>query len=225
VLRGIGRRRSGTPGSTLFGAFAGDIEPLAAFPEAFAADAQPLRELCFRALILIFGNKFDEIVFEADVGFRVGDGLAGQFGAYVDCEQGGRDLAVSGQNNRPFDRVLHFPDVARPSVAFYGIQSIIRQDGLWAAQFASAAAKKMLGEQLDVRATLAQWWWHQGHDIQAIVKILPKAPGFNQRLQLARAGANQSHVGGLGVGCPKPTILSGLDYVQELRLGPGGEAP
>src|SRR5688500_15639361 len=102
----------------------------------------------------------------------------------------GTDDATRRQHRRALDAVLQLTNVAGPGLAHHPLDGLGRKHHARDAQGLRRALDEMLGEERDVSETIAQRWYDDLDDTQAVVEILAEAPVADHGLEVLMRGRN-----------------------------------
>ena len=127
-------------------------------------------------------------------------------------------FACRFQRHRPFDRVLQLPDIARPVVTgqsferrrFDAVNALSRSGRIF--------LQKVIRQQRNILAALAQARHANGNDVQAIVEVLAERAFGDLPVEIAVGGGDDADVNWNFAGAAHRTDGAFLEHAQQFDL-------
>ena len=133
------------------------------------------------------------------------------------------DLTVVRHGEQGGDRVVEFPNVARPSVAFESREQALREGDIGEAEPARITTSKRIGEGSDISDPVAKRWNLELDDRQPEKEVFPEAVCPDRLTKVAVRTRNDTRIDRARGGGPYRLNLTGLQGAQQDRLHRRGE--
>src|SRR5262249_33215186 len=105
-----------------------------------------------------------------------------------------RNQIVGSQDYSALDNVGQFSDVTWPVVQHEELHHFRSEALDLLVHLVTEALQKVVGQEGDVLAALAQWGEENRDNMNAVVEILTKLPGINRAPQILIRGGNKTEV-------------------------------
>jgi len=135
------------------------------------------------------------------------------------CEQG-----LIGQQHHALDAVAQLADVAGPRMLRQRVQRFGAEVHVFLVRLVGAV-HKVQGQLADVARALGQRWQPDRDHVQAVVQVLPKAPGLHFGRQVAVGGRHQAYIDLDFALAAQPHHGAFLQGAQQLGLQGQGQLP
>lgn len=165
-----------------------DVQPLAAFPEGLAADAEALGELGLRQLVLVRLHEAAEVRHERRrrLGLRRG----------LEAEQGGVDVAGLVQDEGALDGVLQLAHVAGPVVGSDGGNGVVVEVEGRASVARAELGDEVAGQEQSVALPVAERGQPDLQHPQPVVEVLAERALLHEGREVAVGGGDDARVDG-----------------------------
>ena len=138
-------------------------------------------------------------------------------------ERGGGDHRSIAQQDRALEDIAQLPNIARPAVAGQRDASIRSERALGKTVVRAGPGEKVLRENQDVGAALAERRQRKRDDGEAMVEVLAKVVARHRGAKILVGGGHDPHVGGLGARAAQTAHRALLERREELGLERRGE--
>jgi len=146
----------------------------------------------------------------------VGHGSGAGFGA--EYQVAAFQIVTGFQEHGTFDSIAKFTHIARPAIAHQELPGAGCNRSKVLAELLIEPFEKKLGQQNNIGASIAQWWYLDGDDVEAIVEITTKPFFIDRSIKLHISGGNDPGVGLDVDNAPNPFEPLFLNDPQELGL-------
>src|SRR5688572_24145620 len=129
-----------------------------------------------------------------------------------------KNTVVPRKNDRTFDNVLKFADIAGPIVGGQLPQVFLVEARHRHADALDRLPKEMFSQDRNIFRSISERWKINGKNAQAIIKIFAKSAGFRLGFQVAVRRADQPDIHGSGAIITHALELPLLDHAQQFCL-------
>jgi len=136
------------------------------------------------------------------------------------ADLGERDVeaGAGGEDDRAFDEVLEFPDIAGPRPGHQGAKGVGRDGGDGPVHEAAVFADEVAGEGGDVLGMVAEGRGGEGEDFEAVIQVAAEEVVAHHLGEVAVGGGDEADVDGDGFGAAEAFKGLLLEGAEELGL-------